>query len=279
MGDTIICQECAESISFNFASYCIQCTKAFCQSCVEKGPGYLGATCSLECLELFEDSISNTSPGGQVFITGKTSSDMSKRLDFRIGLDRQTFQEPHCAIQLRHDFASECDPTIRPFFAGGRQYPCFDNYFHAGKVMKDINPTYTQQWFLTLSNYTGKYPPSPGRDRIFDSWHLCDGSCRSRVYYCSCPYYTKESAYTEILVPTYIQLLGESPVMQLLRGQLARGRDIILYDPAYTPSSPDRCDLVSFHAVEAAQNVYCDPIPYGLLVAGKLLNINGNSLS
>lgn len=273
MEATVVCQECAAPIISDSARSCIQCTKAFCQPCVNQGPGFLGGTCSLECLEQFEDSISGASPGGQVFITGMASSDGSKRLGLRVGLDRQTFQEPYCARRLRRDFAKECDPGVSPFLAGGQQYPCFDNYFQAGKVLKEINPTYTQQWFQTNPAGAGDYPLSPGRSRIVESWHLCSGSCRSRVYYCSCAHHTEATAYTDVLVPAYIQLLREAPVMQLLCDQLARGRDVLLYDSAYTPTSPIGCDLVTSEAVEAARSTHHDPVPYGLLVAGELLGL------
>tara|TARA_Y100000748_G_scaffold260650_1_gene228472 strand:- start:2388 stop:2645 length:258 start_codon:yes stop_codon:yes gene_type:complete len=82
------------------------------------------------------------------------------------------------------------------------------------------------------------------------------------------------TAYTDVLVPTYLQLLRDAPVMQLLRDQLARGRDVLLYDSAYTPTSPVGCDLVTSNAVEAARSTHCDPTPYGLLVAGELLGID-----
>jgi len=273
MEATITCQECGGPISTNSARSCIQCAKAFCQSCVDQGPGYLGATCSIECLERFEDSISKTTPGGQVFITGKESSDSPGLLGLRIGLDRHTFQEPYRAHQLRRDFAAECDPKVSPFLSGGHRYPCFDSFFQAGKVLKDVNPTYTQQWFITQSRDAGEYPLSPDRNRVTESWQLCDGRCRSRVYYCSCPRRTEEEAYTEVLVPTYLQLLREAPVMQLLRDQLSRSRDILLYDPSYTPSEAGGCDLVTSEAVEAARSGCHGPIPYGLLVAGELLDI------
>lgn len=274
MDATITCQECARPISSNSARSCIQCAKAFCQSCVDQGPGYLGATCSLECLERFEDSISKSGLGGQVFITGKALSDTSTRLGLRIRLDRHTFQEPPCAVRLRSDFASECDPQVSPFLVGGRQYPCFDNYFQAGKILKDVNPTYTQRWFQTQPRNVGEYPLPIGRDRIITSWHLCNGSCRSRVYYCSCPSHTEATAYTDVLVPTYLQLLRDAPVMQLLRDQLAHGRDVLLYDSTYIPASPLECDLVTSDAVEAARSNHRHPAPYGLLVAGELIGID-----
>ena len=273
MDATITCQECAKPISSDSAKSCIQCAKAFCQFCVDQGPGYLGATCSLECLERFEDSISQATPGGQVFITGKAVSHKSGHLGVRIGLERQTFQEPHCAHQVRQAFAAECDPKISNFLWGGHRYPCFDSFFQAGKVLKDINPTYTQQWFLTQSQEAGEYPLSPGQNGLSSYWQLCNGKCRSRVYYCSCRHHTLEEAYTEVLVPTYLQLLQKASIMKLLHNQLSRNRDILLYDPSYIPSKTGGCDIVTSEAVEAARSSYHDPIPYGLLVAGELLGI------
>lgn len=265
MEATITCQECARPISSDSARSCIQCSKAFCQSCVDQGPGYLGATCSLECLERFEDSISKTTLSGQVFITGKASSNESRHLGLRIRLDRQTFQEPCCADQLRQTFAVECDPKVSSFFWGGHQYPCFDSFFQAGKVLEN---THTQQWFIT------QYPLFPGQNRLTSSWQLCNGRCRSRVYYCSCPRRSLDKAYTEVLVPTYLQLLRKASVMKLLRNQLSRNRDIILYDPSYIPSKAGIFDIVTSEAVEAARSCYQDPVPYGLLVAGELLGID-----
>jgi hypothetical protein len=43
--------------------------------------------------------------------------------------------------------------------------------------------------------------------------------------------------------------------------------------PSYTPSEAGECDLVTSEAVEAARSGCHGPIPYGLLVAGELLDI------
>ena len=237
---------------------CMQCSATFSPS--ETG---LGNLCSKQCLQVIEDLVSRASGPGSVFITGNTDNCVSVRV--YLSLDDGDSDESHFAPDIRREFAKQCDPMSCPFLHYGVQYPCFDHFFQSGKVLKGINPTYTQDFWRTQEKWQSEYPVSPDKECDIQCWRLCSGKCRSRVYYCSCPRLTVEEAHDQILVPEYKKLLTNAPIIDRLRERIERGCDVVICDPFYVPDSPGGCDVVTREICSDKSSCY------GLLVAAELL--------
>ena len=119
---------------------------------------------------------------------------------------------------------------------------------------------------------SSEYPLSLDRKREFLYWRLCDGRCRSRVYYCSCPKRTDKEAYAAVLVPKYREFIANAPVIKELQQKLDNNYDVLICDPSYCGSAGDGYDLVTHEAIQKAESaIDGSKPPYGLLVAGELI--------
>ena len=220
------------------------------------------------------DPTHNKSPG-KVFITNRShSAESTTLLKIRVCLPTHSMEEPSDADDLRCAFALECDPIRGSYTAGGIEWPCFDHFFQAGKVLKGVNPTYSQEWWRIQAPWQSEYPLATGQDRETQYWCLCSGKCRSRVYYCSCPHHTECEARCNVLIPHYRYLLKQSIVIPELRRRLEQGCDVIIYDPHFKSCRPEprypQLDVADETLIDVAVHDGSRTLEYGLLVAAEL---------
>jgi len=169
------------------------------------------------------------------------------------------------ASDFRRDFS-----PMSPITGKYKGFYCFENYWQAGKVIKNVNQKKHNAWWLKLTKGKRRYPGSRGVEVLYgmyDMFPLNSKKTGTKLDYIS--------ARKQVYVPEYYTLMSKTESFKLCSKMVRGGRDVVVcdFDGPRTKDGLPTCLELTLDILKEKINDPTFPFGHGYVVAASLMGI------